>query len=188
MTRNLCIDLTLLSRSQLGNETKLWLNQSVPIHVLPKMDPRRQSTFLFPLLKIRCPHCSSESVFGLASKHYRRFGLALGKTYFLQCTGCGFERNVRSGKAEAWQKLRRAYQGLDTGELSDGQFETILEAIDEPDLTEFLEEAGIWKCNCGEENPSNFAVCWSCGSEATGPVRNSTDGSLDTGGGHPWES
>ena len=149
------------------------------------MDPRQQSTFLFPLLRIRCPHCSNETVFGLASKHYQRFGFALGKTFFLQCSGCGFERDVANGKADAWQRLGKAYRGLEAGELTKEQFETILEAIDEPDLNEFLEEVGIWKCRCGEENPSNFDVCWSCGAEATGPPRESAGGSMDPGGSHP---
>lgn len=151
------------------------------------MPPKPKFPFLFPVLKNRCPHCSEDAVIGLFSRTADEPGIFPRAAYFLRCGDCGHEIHVEDGKADVWQRMRKAYEGLDTGKLTQDQFDTILEAADEPSINELLEDARIWTCQCGEENPMNFAECWSCGAETTGPVKDSTNGHIDPGGGELWE-
>ncbi|MDE0859097.1 MAG: hypothetical protein OSA93_02975 [Akkermansiaceae bacterium] len=127
------------------------------------MNDHPNSAAEFAVFSAKCPHCSEVAEFRMVRKAYQRFGMEFGVEHVLTCSQCQFKKYVDNGKSEIWKGLAKAYQILLAGEASREQFDELMKNLDIPELNELLADSLMWACQCGEESPSNFSECWSCG-------------------------
>lgn len=140
----------------------------------------------FPFYKARCPHCLAASVFELWKHEYRNL-IFQDVEYCIRCTKCAFELNVPKKHYSMYQELGTKYAELVANSISQDDFAGVLRNMDLPELDELRLESETWPCQCGEENPTNFASCWKCGGEATVDVRPSAEKEIRLSERFPWE-
>ena len=151
-----------------------------------------ESSFLFPLLITKCPHCLEVTKFGMTEKvaYIAKFlGIGIGRLeeYLIMCGGCGYKEFVRKKDYPKWQKLGKAFNELTKGAITQEGFAAFVAGLDLPELKAILESAATWTCSCAETNPPNFAACWKCGAPSPTEPIESKERPLETGEWHPWK-
>ncbi len=140
----------------------------------------------FPLLQARCPHCLEKTIFELWKHEYNKL-IIQDVEYLIRCANCKFEINVPKEHYSMYKNLGIKYSELEANSISQDDFLEVLGKMNLPELDELQLESETWLCKCGEENPTNFASCWKCKSEATIEVKPSTPKEIRLRDGFPWE-
>lgn len=148
--------------------------------------------FLFTLLTLKCPHCQEVAKFGLTEKAaylFGFFGIGIGRMveYQITCGGCGYQEFVQKKDYGSWKNLAERFQDFTRGEITQESFIQFAEDLNLPELKGMIEAGSSWECVCGESNPANFSVCWKCNASSPFKTVESSEKSVNLGGGHPWE-
>ena len=148
--------------------------------------------FLFPLLTTKCPHCYEVTRFGLTEQVayvIKIFWIGIGRLeeYLIMCGSCGYKEFVRKNDYPIWVKLGDHFKELQKGTITEDDFTAYVAELQLPELKDILVSAATWNCSCGEDNPTNFSVCWKCGSASPVETIETKGKEIYLGDTHPWE-
>lgn len=153
---------------------------------------QHDSSFLFPLLIIKCPHCHEVTKFVLAEQvgYLVNFlGMNFGRMfeYKIRCEGCGYNEFVQKKDYASWKSLGTQFAALTNKKITLDQFDSFLEQLDLPELHDLILSSKTWNCSCGEINPPNFSECWKCHEPSPVETIEVKERRMNIGGAHPWE-
>ncbi len=147
---------------------------------------------LFPVMRIKCPHCNEVAVFGLGEQvayFTKVLGVGIGRMSenLIRCGACGYKEFVRKSDFSGWRSLGDKFRELEAGDITDEDFNSYLATVEIPELQELQAASATWECKCGEENPPNFSHCWKCGAESSVEPTELRERPIDLADRHPWE-